>query len=300
MQQILVIAVAFFTLNGLSFSLASADTGYLLLSFSSYNIGGSYEWGIYLIGLLCWLQFLFSLAAIALGIISIFTKANVRKIIGMLILIGSVIFCFLYMLEGVIETAICNSNTSRGEYATTAFIPFLLNVVLAITYFVIPSLAKNAMGDVDYNHSGNIGNNGEYETSLNTPLVGEANESGVGQSAPSAKKDIDSILFYVKSYIPDEKAMSFRNALLKSNANNLEFINMVPLKNPTTVLLFSIFLGGLGVDRFYIGDTGLGVAKLLLSAFTFGIWPLVDIFMCYKKAKELNYNNLINKLSHRA
>ena len=71
---------------------------------------------------------------------------------------------------------------------------------------------------------------------------------------------------------------------------------MAPVKNPMTVLLFSIFLGGLGVDRFYIGDTGLGVAKLLLGAMTFGIWPLADIFLCYKKAKENNFKLLMNAL----
>lgn len=63
-----------------------------------------------------------------------------------------------------------------------------------------------------------------------------------------------------------------------------------------TVLLFSVFLGGLGVDRFYIGDTGMGIAKLLLCGFTFGIWPLIDIFLCYKEVKERNFTLLMKAL----
>ena len=43
-------------------------------------------------------------------------------------------------------------------------------------------------------------------------------------------------------------------------------------------LLLSIFLGGLGVDRFYLGKVGTGVVKLLTFG-GFGIWYLVDILL---------------------
>jgi TM2 domain-containing membrane protein YozV len=41
-------------------------------------------------------------------------------------------------------------------------------------------------------------------------------------------------------------------------------------------LLLSFFAGGLGVDRFYLGYTGLGVAKLLTLGGC-GIWALIDL-----------------------
>jgi len=45
-----------------------------------------------------------------------------------------------------------------------------------------------------------------------------------------------------------------------------------------TALLLSFFVGGFGVDRFYLGYTGLGVAKLLTGGGC-GIWALIDFIM---------------------
>ena len=49
-------------------------------------------------------------------------------------------------------------------------------------------------------------------------------------------------------------------------------------KEYMVALLFSIFLGYLGIDRFYMGQVGIGIGKLL----TFGgcgIWYLIDIIL---------------------
>ena len=53
-------------------------------------------------------------------------------------------------------------------------------------------------------------------------------------------------------------------------------------KDYMVALLLSIFVGQLGVDRFYLGYTGLGIAKLLTLG-GFGIWWLIDLILLAQK-----------------
>ena len=48
------------------------------------------------------------------------------------------------------------------------------------------------------------------------------------------------------------------------------------MKNKTTALILSVLVGGLGIDRFYLGYTGMGILKLL-TAGCFGILYIIDI-----------------------
>ena len=48
------------------------------------------------------------------------------------------------------------------------------------------------------------------------------------------------------------------------------------MKDITTAIILSALLGGLGVDRFYLGYTGMGVLKLLTGG-CFGILWILDI-----------------------
>lgn len=48
------------------------------------------------------------------------------------------------------------------------------------------------------------------------------------------------------------------------------------MKDKTTAVILSALLGGLGIDRFYLGYTGMGVLKLLTGG-VFGVLWIIDI-----------------------
>lgn len=90
-------------------------------------------------------------------------------------------------------------------------------------------------------------------------------------------------------------------ALLKEKLENLDDYStpkitdvmqvVATFKNPIIALCLSIFLGGIGVDRFYVGDIGLGILKLITVG-GFGIWTVIDWFLIMRTAKKKNLKKL--------
>lgn len=95
-----------------------------------------------------------------------------------------------------------------------------------------------------------------------------------------------------QKYLPQEKLVFLKQKLMQADETKFMLASSVDLKNPTTILIMSILFGGLGVDRFMLGDTGMGVLKLLTGGVC-GILTIVDWFSVQQKAKDLNYNNLM-------
>ena len=105
------------------------------------------------------------------------------------------------------------------------------------------------------------------------------------------QQKVDMFLMTNGEFLPEHKIPFVREKLLTLDESKWGTLSTIQFKNPTTALLLSIFLGGWGVDRIYIGNTGMGIGKLLTCG-GFGIWTIIDWFSISGSTKEQNYNKL--------
>lgn len=74
---------------------------------------------------------------------------------------------------------------------------------------------------------------------------------------------------------------------LKDKDYETAAMHFAHMKDPVISLVLSVLVGLYGIDRFYVGDIGLGVLKLITCGGA-GIWWLVDLFIIMDRTKEKN------------
>jgi TM2 domain-containing membrane protein YozV len=81
----------------------------------------------------------------------------------------------------------------------------------------------------------------------------------------------------------------------KRGAQSYTSANDGEQKDWLTTLLLCIFLGGLGIHRFYTGHTGIGVVQLLTGGGC-GIWAIIDLIQIITgDFRDANGNPLLKK-----
>lgn len=111
------------------------------------------------------------------------------------------------------------------------------------------------------------------------------------------KKRVKYFLETNENFLPEEYIPELQERLSEIDAWQLEKLEHISFKSPTTMLIISIFLGLFGVDRFMMGDIVLGCLKFLLVSTRVGfIWWIIDIFLVKKKTRKSNYKKLLKNV----
>lgn len=91
---------------------------------------------------------------------------------------------------------------------------------------------------------------------------------------------------------PAESIPMIRERLMNLSSNNEMAIMAMDYMNPVLTIILSVLFGELGIDRFIIGDIGLGIGKLLTGGGC-GIWWLIDLFLIMDATKKKNLEKLM-------
>jgi len=99
---------------------------------------------------------------------------------------------------------------------------------------------------------------------------------------------VDMYIAVNAKYFESHLIPQIHDMLLQADDSKYLMLQTINLRDPTTTLIVSLFGGHFGIDRFLIGDTGLGIAKLLTCG-GLGIWSIVDWFLIMGRTKEVNF-----------
>ncbi len=102
---------------------------------------------------------------------------------------------------------------------------------------------------------------------------------------------VDMFIMTNGKFFQSHQIHQIREKLLQMDDAKWSLVQTLQFKDPTTSLIISLLGGGLGIDRFFIGDTGLGVGKLITCG-GLGIWQIIDWFLIMDATREKNIMKL--------
>jgi len=102
---------------------------------------------------------------------------------------------------------------------------------------------------------------------------------------------VDYFIMSNSKYFESYHLSVIRDRLLAMDDSKWGLITTLHFKDPTLLLIVSILIGTLGIDRFLIGDIGLGIGKLLTCG-GLGIWYIIDLFLIQQATREKNMQQM--------
>lgn len=107
---------------------------------------------------------------------------------------------------------------------------------------------------------------------------------------------VDMFIMSYSKYFEPHQIPLIRENLSRVDDSRFLTLQALNFNDPTILLIVSLVAGHFGVDRFLIGDIGLGIAKLLTCG-GLGIWTAVDWFLIMGRTRHNNVQVLSNAIS---
>ncbi len=109
------------------------------------------------------------------------------------------------------------------------------------------------------------------------------------------QQEIDMFIIANIKYFPEKKISFLKDKLKTINEEKFKLISAMKFKDPTALFLISICSGALGLDRFILGEIGMGILKLCTFG-GLGILTIFDWCTIAKRTKARNFRTIMSIL----
>ena len=109
------------------------------------------------------------------------------------------------------------------------------------------------------------------------------------------KQKIDFYFTVNHKYFAPEQLSFLREKMTSASDERYLLLTSLELRDPSVMQIVSLLLGAMGLDRFMLGETGMGVLKFLTGGCC-GILRILDWFSVQKRAKEYNFKKVMEIL----
>jgi serine/threonine protein kinase len=105
------------------------------------------------------------------------------------------------------------------------------------------------------------------------------------------ERDKEISMFFIRNngYFQPHLMQLMKDDMMALEDTVFQRVTRHPYKNPGS-MFWAAFPGGIfGIDRFMLGETGLGVLKLLFGWLSYGIWMIIDAITIKKRTQKYNH-----------
>ena len=117
----------------------------------------------------------------------------------------------------------------------------------------------------------------------------------------------------IRGKVTPTHLQSLRESMREAEDGCMDVIMAMPLKSKGVALALALHLGRVGAGRFYVGDKGIAIGRIIMSVLTgvlsfvpiLGfilaiaslIWIIVDSVLVFRRVSEKNYLELTGYLA---
>lgn len=109
------------------------------------------------------------------------------------------------------------------------------------------------------------------------------------------KSKVDMFMAGHAELFPENKLMVLKDKLERLPDDRFYSLQTAKAHDPLLMFIVSFSLGIFGIDRFMLGQVGLGILKFITLG-GLGLWYLIDLFLVMEATRTENFERIMDRI----